>query len=148
MSFNTPSFTELFVNAIAEYLCEVPSGFTFRGTGVYQDSEVGIYVYTAPLSRDRHSLVITPFYSLDDLSLSDSTVSIQLDFYGTRSEVTRMRDDAFDRLQGFEDGKIGPVDVQTVQRTSSANMGIDEAGNLRLTDNYDLAVHRPSTHRQ
>jgi hypothetical protein len=145
------SFTEDLVDAVAEYLATNPDAtqpLTWRPTGQYLASEFGIFVYAAPLARDRHSVVITPFYSSDDLTLSDSVVSIQLDFYGTRREVTRARDDAFDRLHGFEDGKIGPVDVQRVSRTSSASLGIDEAGNLRLTDNYDLAVHRPSTHRQ
>lgn len=145
------SFTETLVDAVAEYLAtnsEASHPLTWRPTATYEDSESGIFVYTAPQARDRHSVVITPFGGDDDLSLSDSVVSIQLDFYGTRREVTRMRDDAFDRLHGFEDGRIGPVDVQRVERTSSASLGIDEAGNLRLTDNYDLAVHRPSSHRQ
>lgn len=144
------TFTETLIDELAKYLAENPNAahpLTFKPTGDYADTETGIYAITAPLKRDRRSVVIAPFPGEDDPAYGDSVVSIQLDFYGTRREVTRMIDDAFDRLQGFYDGRIGPIDVQGIDRTSGANLGLDEAGNLRRTENYDLAVYRPSSHR-
>ncbi|WKW85409.1 tail terminator [Microbacterium phage Milani] len=145
------SFTIDLVNGVAAYLASNPNAtqpLVWKADSVYDGPDFGVYALTAPLKRVSRTLVIAPFGPESDLTLSDDTVSLQLDARGSKAEVVRVMDDAFDRLQGFWGGKIGVVAVQSVARTSVANLGSDEAGNFRQTQNYDLKVYRPSTHRQ
>lgn len=139
------TFTEDLVNGLGAYLGALPP-FTWRASGDYTSGEWGLYAMTAPMNQ--RCVVIRPFHSSDDPSLSDSVVAVQLEFRGGKAEVVRGMDIVFDALQGFWGGKIGTVAVQTVTHTPGAPLTLDEAGNYRHTDNYDLAVHRPSSHRQ
>jgi len=145
------TFTESVINGVARWLADNPNAtqpLVFRQTGQYADSEFGIYAVLAPLVRDRHSLVINAYPVGDDTSLSDSIVGVQLDFYGTKLEVTRAVDDAFNRLHGLWGVTLGGVKVTSAVRQSGGSQGQDQAGNLRHTENYYLGVHRLSNHRQ
>ncbi|AYQ99472.1 tail terminator [Microbacterium phage Johann] len=139
------SFTENLVNGLGAYLGDLPL-FTWRQSGNYQPGEWGLFAMTAP--QNTRAVVIRPFDTQDDPSLSDSVVSVQFEFRGSKAEVVQGIDAVFDALHGFWGGKIGGVKVQTVLHTPGSPLTVDEAGNYRHTDNYDLKVHRPSTHRQ
>ncbi|XAO35622.1 tail terminator [Microbacterium phage FireCastle] len=139
------SFTEDLVNGLGAYLGDLPQ-FAWRENGNYTAGEWGLFAMTAP--QNTRSVVIRPFHTQDDLTLSDSVVSVQLEFRGGKREVVQGMDAVFDALQGFWGGKIGTVKVQSVTHTPGTPLTVDEAGNFRHTDNYDLAVHRPSSHRQ
>lgn len=147
------SFTQDLVAGLSEYLAtttEPPATpFAYRLTGAYSDSEFGIYEVDFPLGRNVPGLIIRPYGPAgDDPSLSDSVVSIQLEFQGPSSRVIPAADYAFDRLQGFWGGTLGTVKVQHVERVSASGFGSDETQNYKQTENYYLKVHRPSTHRQ
>lgn len=139
------SFTEDLLNGLGAYLAE-DELLHFRVSGNYLPTEWGIYPIIAPANT--RCIVLRPYYSSSEFALSDTIVSIQIEYRGGKAEVIRAMDAVFDRLQGFTSGKIGSVDVQTISHTPGTFLGLDEAGNYRHTDNYDLAVHRPSTHRQ
>ncbi|QLF82700.1 tail terminator [Microbacterium phage Cicada] len=139
------SFTEDLVNGLGAYLGDLPL-FTWREDGNYQAGEWGLFAITAP--QNTRAVVIRPFFTSDDPSLSDSVVSVQLEFRGTKREVVRGMDEVFDALHGFWSGKLGTVRVQTITHSPGSPLTVDEAGNHRHTDNYDLAVYRPSSHRQ
>lgn len=143
------SFTEDFLDGMATYLSAPGSPFLYRPTAPYADGEYGIFIMTAPLVKNRPlTLVLRTYYFDDDPSLSDSALSVQLDFYGPARAVLQGTDYAFDRLQGMWGGTLGGIKVQSATRTSVAVMGQDEGGNLRQTENYELAVYRPSPNRQ
>ncbi|QGH80673.1 tail terminator [Microbacterium phage Zanella] len=145
------SFTEDLINGVAEYLASNPSAnpqVYFDATGQYPENQWGIFALSAPIKRNQRSLVIAPFSPEAPYSSSDDVVSVQLDYYGPALEVVRVMDDAFDRLQAVWAVTMGGIKVQSIGRTSSARLGFDEAGNYRHTQNYDLAVYRPSSHRQ
>lgn len=138
------SFTEDLINSLGTYLGGTAE-LTWWLTGAYSENEFGIYALTAPIGP--RSVTIRPFAGDDAYSFGDSVVSIQLEFRGAPVEVLRAQDAVFDRLQGFPGGTLGLVQVQSITRIPGAPLGLDEAGNSRVTDNYDLAVYRPSTHR-
>lgn len=147
------TFTENLLEGIAAYLAadttaSVP--LAWLASGNYGLNASGIYVIDAPVVQGPRplTLVIRPYYSENALSLSDSTLTFQLDFYGPKRDVVRSVDDVLDRLHGYPGGTIGGVKVQSIERTSGAVLGLDEGGNHRQTENYDLAAHRPSSHRQ
>lgn len=144
-------FTKDLIEGVAEHLsAPVDSPFEYRSDGSpYATGELGIYAMVAPLEKTRGlSVVIRAYDAADDPSLSDTDVSIQLDFYGPSVPLLDGIDYAFDRLHGLWGGTLGGVKIQQITRTSGAPMGQDEGGNLRQTENYNLAVHRPSTYRQ
>lgn len=144
------SFTENLLNGLGSLLASNPSAehpLTWRQSGAYAAGESGIWVYLAGQKHTRVGVAIRAFGGADDPSLSDSAPEVQLDFYGGPLQVVRMVDDAFNLLHGRWGGTIGGVKVQQISRTSGAVLGQDEAGNLRQTENYSLAVHRPSTNR-
>lgn len=144
--------TKGFLEDLAEYLSESSdsnSPFTWRTPGVYAPVEFGIYAMVAPPKRNRTGdLVIRVYDSASDPSLSDSTMAVQFDFYGSAQTVLDASDYVFNRLQGIWGVTMGEVKVVQGTRTSGAPWGQDEGGNLRQTENYELDVHRPSTNRQ
>ncbi len=146
------SFTENLLNGLGALLASprVPAAqhpLTWRQNGAYQAGESGIWVYLSGQAHDKTGVAIRAFGGADDPTLSDSEPQVQLDFYGTAAQVVRMVDDAFDLLHGRWGGTIGGVKIQQILRTSGAVLGQDEAGNVRQTENYSLAVHRPSPNR-
>lgn len=141
-------FTRNLIDGIGADLHNV-GGLVWRAEGNYAPGEFGIYAMLAPLAKVRPlSLVVRAYDSSDDPSLSDSEVAVQFDFYGPAAQVVDAVDAVFDKYQGRWGGTLGGVKVQEITRTSGAPLGQDEGGNLRQTENYNLAVHRPSTHRQ
>lgn len=145
------SFTEDLIEGIAQALAANSAAtcpVVYRSTGNYTSAEFGVYAMVVGQAHKNQGVAVRVFGGSDDPSLSDSTVQVQLDFYGTPLEVLRMEDDAFNLLHGAWGGTLGPVRVQLCMRTSSADLGQDESGGFRRTANYDLAVHRPSTNRQ
>lgn len=147
------SFTENLLNGLGALLASprdpaAEHPLTWRETGNYQTGESGIWVYLSGQAHKKTGVAIRAFGGTDDPTLSDSNPEVQLDFYGTPREVVRMVDDAFNLLHGRWGGTIGGVKIQLVTRTSGAVLGQDEAGNLRQTENYSLAVFRPSPNRQ
>lgn len=139
------TFTEDLVNGLGEYLGSLPL-FTWNPTGAYGPGEWGIYAFTAP--QDTRAVVLRPFSAQDDPALSDSTFSVQVELRGSKREVVRGLDAVFDAMHGMWGGTLGSVRVQYVTHTPGSPLTVDEAGNHRHTDNYDLKVYRPSTHRQ
>ena len=143
------SFTEDFLVGVAELLVahspRVP--LTYRAAGAYTAAENPIWMGVAGQEKIRTGVTLWALDTADDPSLSDSELGLTLDFYGTPLQVVRMVDDAFDVLHGLWGATIGGVKVQFCNRVSGAKLGQDEAGNLRQTENYSLAVHRPSPNR-
>lgn len=144
------TFTESFLGGVAALLvANSPSvPLTYRSSGVYTAAENPIWMGVAGQEKVRTGVTLWALDSADDPTLSDSELALTLDFYGTPREVVRMVDDAFNALHGLWGGTIGGVKVQFCNRVSGAKLGQDEAGNLRQTENYSLAVHRPSPNRQ
>lgn len=144
------TFTENFLIGVAGLLvAQSPSvPLTYRANGAYTAAENPIWMGVAGQEKVRTGVTLWATDLDSDPSLSDSEIGLTLDFYGTPREVVRMVDDAFNALHGRWGGTIGGVKLQFCNRTSGAKLGQDEAGNLRQTENYSLAVHRPSTNRQ
>lgn len=143
------TFTESFLGGVAALLVAGSSSvpLTYRPSGAYTAAENPIWMGVAGQEKTRTGVTLWVVDSADSPTLSDSELALTLDFYGTPREVVRMVDDAFNVLHGLWGGTIGGVKVQFCNRTSGAVLGQDEAGNLRQTENYSLAVHRPSPNR-
>lgn len=153
MASGDPTFTEVLLEGVAAYLAADPDAsipLVWKATGDYAPTDHAIYVAVAPPASERPLTVVVRAYSTSaDPSLSDSVFSIQLDYYGDRRSVVRAVDDAFNHLEGAWGLVLnGGTKVQSATHRFDADLGIDVGGNYRKTSNFDLAVHRPSSHRQ
>lgn len=116
----------------------------------YADNEVGI-VLGVPTQSPPSLVAIASYNSIDQPALSDSTAQIQFRFRAPDADPTPaddLADGVFDSLQGLRLTLPTGVRVVYGKRSSTLPLGIDGNGRHERTDNYDLMVHRPSTHRE
>lgn len=110
---------------------------------------------TVPIFIDRWPegpgdvVVLTDYTVSDDISLSDSTIGVQVT---VRSEdldrIKGITSDLFALFHGRWGGMLGRVTLVSARRASGTNTGQDSNDRQGRTENYYLTVHRPSTHRQ
>ncbi|WP_116051679.1 minor capsid protein [Amycolatopsis palatopharyngis] len=141
-------FTTNLLTGIAEHLDAAGAG-VWRPTGAYLDAEIGI-VLGVPSQQPPSLIALAAYNNSDDPSLSDSSVTMQVRTRGPDADPRKaddLADAVFDALQGLRATANG-IRVVYSRRISTFPLGIDDNGRHERTDNYDLTVHRPSTHRE
>lgn len=141
-------FTTDFLAGVAQLL-DTDGVAVWKPTGVYDDNEIGIVI--GPPSQSPPSLVALAVYnSVDDPAQSDSTVMLQVRVRAPDDDPRKaddLSDGVFNSLQGVRT-TVNGIRLVYGKRSSSFPLGIDGNGRQERTDNYDLMVHRPSTHRE
>lgn len=141
-------FTSDLLAGVAQLL-DADGVAVWNPSGVYTDSEVGIVI--GPPSQKPPSLVALAVYnSADDPAASDSTVFLQVRTRAPDDDPRKaddLDDGVFDSLQGLR-ATVNGVRLVYGKRNSSSPLGVDSNGRQERTSNYELMVHRPSTHRE
>lgn len=141
-------FTTDLLTGVAQRL-DTAEVAVWKDSGVYADDEVGI-VLGVPTQRPPSLIALATYNNDDDPALSDSVVKLQVRLRGPDADpraANDLSDGVFDALQGLRDTLNG-IRVIYAKRTSSLPIGVDKNSRQERTDNYDLTVHRPSTHRE
>lgn len=142
-------FTTDLLSGIASRL-DTAGVAVWRPTGTYDPAEVGI-VLGVPTQQPDSLIALAVYTSDDDPSLSDSTLGMQVRLRAPDADTRKaddLADGVFDTLQGLHGATLGPLRLVYARRRSTLPLGIDGKGRHERTENYDLTVHRPSTHRE
>lgn len=145
MGFTTDLLTGLAVHLAAANVA------TWQPSGAYGPTVTGIFIATVP-EHPAGVLTLTA-YGIDDSdpTVPDSVVGLQVRCRAPNRDprnADNLADAAYDALQS-----LGPltlstgVRLQLCTRRSSLPMGADASGRWERSDNYQLMVHRPATHR-
>lgn len=141
-------FTTDLLAGVAQLL-DVDGVAKWDPAGVYAVTDVGIVI--GPPSQSPPSLVALAVYnSSDDPAASDSTVFLQVRTRAPDDDPRKaddLDDGVFNSLQGLR-ATINGIRVVYGKRNSSSPIGVDDTGRQERTSNYELMVHRPSTHRE
>ena len=135
---------------LAQLINDLGIGVYRIGTAVYQPGEVGV-VIGLPTTTPPALIALLDYDTRDDPTSSDTVQSIQIRFRsagGTADQANDLADAVFNALQGMWGQTVGGVKVITAERSSSLPLGTDNSGRYERSDNYDLTIHRPSTHRE
>jgi hypothetical protein len=142
-------FTTDLMTGVAQRLHAAGVG-VWKPTGAYLDTEVGI-VLGVPSQQPPSLIALAVYRVADDPALSDSVVGLQVRVRGSDEDPRKaddLADGVFDALQGLHGADVNGVRLVYSRRTSMLPLGVDGNGRQERTDNYDLTVHRPSTHRE
>ncbi len=141
-------FTSDLLAGIAQKL-DADDVAVWKPTGTYLDNEIGI-VLGVPTQSPPSLIALAAYNNNDDPALSDSTLMLQARVRGPDADPRKaddLADAVFDALQGLR-ATVNGVRIVYGKRNSTYPLGIDGNGRHERTDNYDLMVHRPSTHRE
>lgn len=136
----------------AAYLADAGLGLTYRDSGAYAKTEVGIRFYDAPQTPDR-VVILTPYSPGDEVRVPVSTLALQVRCRGPAGGDPRpaqdLDDAIFDVLQAAEHLHLGdpPIHVATITRRSSLPMGVDGSGRWETSSSYYLTLDRPTLWR-
>jgi hypothetical protein len=140
-------FTSDLLAGVAQLL-DADGVAVWNPTGAYTNSEIGIVV--GPPSQSPPSLVALMTYNnADDPAASDSSVFLQVRSRAPDDDFRKasdLDDAAFNSLQGLR-STVNGVRIVYGKRNSSMQLGVDGNGRQEMTSNYELMVHRPSSHR-
>jgi hypothetical protein len=148
-------FLRHYTEGFAQLLADDPDlGLTWHPADPYDPAETGIWLAAFPADpsfEQSRAVVLTPYPLGDDAALSDSTIGLQVKTRcpGQDPRPCWSLDDAIANvLLGLYPVTL-PTGVQviTLQRTSSASLGMDENQRWTWSSNYGTTVYRPSTHR-
>lgn len=141
-------FTRDLLEGLAQLL-DSATVAVWKPTGAYTEDQVGI-VIGVPTQSPRSLVALAAYGNVDDASLSDSTVQVQMRLRSAGADpgpADDLADEIFDALQGLR-ATLNGIAVVYAKRVSTYPLGLDGNGRQERTDNYDLTVHRPSTHRE
>lgn len=142
-------FTSDLLTGIAQRL-DADDVAVWKPTGAYTDQEIGI-VLGVPTQSPPSLIALAAYNNIDDPALSDSTVMLQVRTRGPNPDpvlADDLADAVFNTLHGLHGAIVNGVRIVYGKRTSTYPLGIDGSGRQERTDNYDLTVHRPSSHRE
>lgn len=118
--------------------------------GLYPNGKTGIYVAHVPLTPNR-VITLTAYGYGDDATFGDTAAGLQV---RTRSigpdprDVYALDDAVADVLLGRYPVTLpSGIRVQTLTRSSSTSLGLDDNQRWSHVSNYDLGLHRPGPHR-
>ncbi len=134
------------VHGIATLLASNSVG-VWSTTTAYTAGQVGIYDGTIP--DDSLTGVGLATYPVSDPVDSGSIIGLQVSFRApSKAAVRDLAEDAFGVLHALWGHSLadGPR-IDHMLRQSSADLGIDEAGAFRRTDNYYIRLNNPTTNR-
>ncbi|SRR6266498_3983455 len=141
-------FTSDLLTGVAQLL-DADGVAVWNPFGAYSATEIGIVIGVP--SQDPPSLVALAVYNnVDDPAASDSTVMLQVRVRAPDDDPRKaddLADGVFNSLQGMR-ATLNGIHIVYARRNSSYPLGIDSNGRQERTDNWDLVVHRPSTHRE
>lgn len=133
------------IRGIAALIAESGAG-VWSTTTAYAASQVGIYDGTIP--EDTIEGIGLAAYPVDDPVHSTSTIGVQVTFRSTSKAALRDRaETVFDALHAMWGRDLGTLRLEHLLRRSSADLGIDEQGAFRRTDNYYAIVNHPTANR-
>jgi hypothetical protein len=134
------------LHGIAAMLATANVG-TWSTTTAYTHSQVGIY--DGPIPDDTLEGVGLATYPVNDPVTSESTIGVQVTFRSVSKAGIRDRaESVFNTLHALWGHSLaaGPR-IDHMMRRSSADLGTDEAGAFRRTDNYYVTVNNPTPNR-
>lgn len=136
-----------FLDGLAAYLA-TGTGFTYRPTGKYNPSEVGIVFDTVPAQPTR-LLVLTAYGDDDDPTQTDSSLLVQARSRGTTDPRTALDDQdvVFGKLQNLPRQTIGGLVVAGCWRRSTAYLGVDGSSRHERVSNWQFNLSRPTPNR-
>lgn len=140
-------FTSDLLTGLAEHLANAGLGLTWRPTGVYATSEIGILLQTIPTTPDR--VVVLAPYPVTAGPRSDVVQGVQVRCRaapGPPNPVLDLDDAIYQVLHGAENLRLGPVLVAHAWRTSAAPLGPDQNRRHETSSNYYLTTAHPSAH--
>ena len=141
-------FTTDLLTGVAQLL-DAETDAVWDPDSAYEDEDIGI-VLGVPTQSPPSLIALSAYGNVDDPSLSDSDVMVQARVRGPDADPRKaddLADDVFDALQGLRT-TVNGIRIRYGKRNSTFPLGIDGNGRQERTDNYELAVHRPSTHRE
>ena len=141
-------FTTDLLTGVAQLL-DTETDAVWDPYGVYGVDQIGI-VLGIPTQSPDSLIALAAYGNIDDPALADSTVQVQVRLRGPDADprpADDLADAVFDALQGKHGAMLGPVRLVYARRSSTFPLGIDGNGRQERSDNYNLAVHRPSPHR-
>ena len=115
-------------------------------TTAYTASQVGIYDGVIP--EDTLEGIGLATYPVDDPVHSTSTIGVQITLRSVSKATVRDRAEAiFDTLHAMWGHELPGLRVEHLLRRSSADLGPDDKGAFRRTDNYYAIVNHPTANR-
>ena len=144
-------FERTLLDAFAATIAENPAprvALAWRPDGTpYPEGVYGIHRDLWPQLAGPSLTLAT--YTVDDaFALADSTIGMQVTIRDRdRTRLAAVSDDLFDLFHGRSGGMLGAIELLCARRASATSMGQDSNGRLGRSENYYLAVHRPSPHR-
>lgn len=141
-------FTIDLLTGVAELL-DAETDAVWNPNGVYAADQIGI-VLGVPTQSPPSLVALAAYNNIDHAALADSTVMLQVRTRGPDADpvpADDLADAVFDALQGLRQ-TVNGIRIVYGKRNSTYPLGIDGNGRQERTDNYDLMVHRPSTHRE
>lgn len=142
-------FTTQLLTGVAQLLDAETDAVWKTPPAVYDDTDIGI-VLGVPTQSPRSLIALAAYGNTDDPAASDSTMQLQVRLRGADADPTGaddLADAVFDALQGLR-ADLNGVRLVYGRRASTLPLGVDGNGRQERSDNYDLMVHRPSTHRE
>ncbi|MEV6800515.1 minor capsid protein [Micromonospora rifamycinica] len=121
---------------------------TWRPTGGYQASEIGIVIRGIPSSPDR-LVTLAPYPVASTPGLADITQGVQIRLRGTTDPrvVEDLADALFDLLDSAGRLTLGGIAVVDIYRQSYAALGVDGNGRWEMSHNYYIEAMRPTNTR-
>lgn len=135
----------LLVHGIAAHLAAAGVG-TWSTTTQYTAEQIGIY--DGPIPPETMEGVGLATYPVDDPVDSTSIIGVQVTLRSaTKSTMRDRAEDVFGLLHAAWGLHLPGLRIDHMMRRSSADLGIDEAGAFRRTDNYYATVNHPTPNR-
>ncbi|WP_320069603.1 minor capsid protein [Micromonospora sp. RTGN7] len=140
-------WTSRLVTGLAEHLAAADIG-TWRPSGSYPASEVGIYIRAIPPSPDR-IITLAPYVVASPPGTADYTMGVQIRVRGTKDPRTTedVADAVFDALDSAAALTWGGIPIVQVYRQSYAALGADANGRWETSSNYYVEAMRPTSNR-
>jgi hypothetical protein len=121
---------------------------TWRPTGGYPASEIGIIIRGIPTSPDR-IITLAPYPVASTPGLADITQGVQVRVRGTTDPrvAEDLGDAIFERLDSSGGLTLGGIAVVDIYRQSYAALGVDGNGRWEMSHNYYIEAMRPTNTR-
>lgn len=140
-------WTSRLLTGLAEHLAAAGIA-TWRPSGSYQASEVGIYIRAIPSSPDQ-IITLAPYVVASEPGLADVTQGVQIRVRGTKDPrvAEDLADAIFDLLDSASGLRWGGVPIVQAYRQSYTALGADANGRWESSSNYYVEAMRPTANR-
>ena len=135
-----------FVKGVGQFLADKGIG-VWKESGKYLQSETAITFMHVPSDIPK-AIILTPYDSIDDPTLSNSRVWLQIRLKGSTLDITRLSGAIFNEIQALYQVRLSTgILIAQALRESTAILGQNQDGSWSRTDNYVFDLHRVSRNR-